>query len=60
MLACDAIAIILLHGEYGWRGWVFTALWCFFLLKLFNHLAARATKYTPGKRRDRKGRSRVR
>ena len=41
MDSCGAIALGLLHGEYGWQGFVFAAVMSLALVVLFNELAAR-------------------
>lgn len=41
MDSCSAVALLFLHGEYGWQGFVFAALVSLGLVALFNELAAR-------------------
>jgi hypothetical protein len=45
MKVIDTLAmLLLLHGEYGWQGFVLVAIGCAVAILIFNELAARSLK----------------
>ena len=54
-MSSDGLAVIFLHGEYGWRGFAWAALGVIALLALFNELAERTVKRNRYKKRHKYG-----